>query len=104
MYADSLAKKNNRSVANNVMSLTDMVSLAGGSVSNIALFLGKKTLESNRIKERLIKRFSKQTKSAIVSPSTESIKKSNIEKKYANPTNIFRSGDVAGGKSMVKPA
>ena len=104
MFADSLAKKLDRSWANNQFWLTDWIALAWWTPANIALFLGKQWLSSNFIKEKAIKTFSKQKKPAIIKASTEWIVKSNIEKKYANPNSVLPSGSSPGGESMVRPA
>lgn len=57
MYSDMLSKSLKRSSGNNIFSLTDWVSLAGWNPSNIALFLGKKTLWTNAVKKWAIKAF-----------------------------------------------
>ena len=70
------------------MGITDWISLSGGNPSNIALFLGKKALSSEFAKTAIIKTLGKQTKPSIIAPSKDTILKSNLEKKYANPDNI----------------
>jgi hypothetical protein len=104
MFADSLAKKLDRSWANNQFWLTDWIALAWWTPANIALFLGKQWLSSNFVKEWVIKAFTKQDKPDIIPASYEWIVKSNIEKQYANPSSVLRSRGNPGGESMVRPA
>lgn len=81
MFADSLAKKMDRSGANNSIGITDWIALSGGNPTNVALFLGKKVASSNLIKTGAIKLFSKQTKPSIIEWTKADIQRANIEKK-----------------------
>jgi ParB-like nuclease domain len=101
MYADSLAKKQNRSVANNANSLTDWIVLWGGSPENIALYLGKKLASSDTVKRWAIKLFSKQTKPSIIQANVADIQQSNFQKNVNR--GVSGVGDSSGGKSMVRP-
>lgn len=103
MFADSLAKKLDRSGANNAIGITDWIALSGGNPANLALFLGKKSLSSSLVKSSAIKLLSKKTKPNIIKASTEWIVKSNLQKNV-NPTGIPSGVSVPGGKSMVRPA
>jgi len=102
MYADSLAKKLNRSVANNANSLTDWIVLWGGNPENIALYLGKKLASSDLAKRTAIKLFSKQTKPSIIKANKADIQQSNFQKRVNR--GISSSGDSSGGESMVRVA
>lgn len=100
MYADSLAKKLNRWVANNENTLTDWIVLWGGSPENIALYLGKKLASSDLAKRTAIKLFSKQTKPSIIKANKAEIQQSNFQKNVNR--GISGNRDSSGGESMVR--
>lgn len=100
MYADSLAKKLNRWVANNANTLTDWIALSGGSPENIALYLGKKLASSNAVKRWAIKLFSKQTKPSIIKANKAEIQQANFQKNVNR--GISGNRDSSGGESMVR--
>lgn len=102
MWADSLAKKVNRSQANNEFGITDWIALSGGTPENIALFLWKKALSSKYVKSGIIKTLGKQTKPSIIEWTNVWVQQANFQKNVNRGISNNR-GDV-GGKSMVKPA
>lgn len=102
MYADSLAKKINRSQANNEFWITDWIALSGGTPENIALFLWKKALSSKYVKSGIIKTLGKQTKPSIIEWTNVWVQQANFQKNVNRGISNNR-GDI-GGKSMVKPA
>ena len=102
MWADSLAKKLNRSQANNEFGITDWIALSGGTPENIALFLWKKVLSSKYVKSGIIKALWKQTKPSIIEWTNVWVQQANFQKNVNRGISNNR-GDV-GGKSMVKPA
>ena len=101
-FADSLEKRLDRSWANNLVSLSDWVALSWGNPTNLALFAGKKAFEIPWVKQWAIKLFSKQTKPSIIEPTTEKILKTNLQKKYANPS-VSDSVSTISDKSLVRP-
>lgn len=101
--ADNLDKKLSRSRANNAVSITDWISLSGGTPANLALFAGKKLLSTDAAKELAIRTLAKQEKAGIVSSDIEAINKNNLLKKNASTASVSDIGMMFGGKSMVKP-
>ncbi len=102
MWADSLAKKINRSQANNEFGITDWIALSGGTPENIALFLWKKALSSKYVKSGIIKTLGKQTKPSIIEWTNVWVQQANFQKNVNRGISNNR-GDV-GGKSMVRTA
>ena len=102
MFADSLAKKMDRSGANNSIGITDWIVLSGGNPTNIALFLGKKVASSNIVKTGAIKLLSKQTKPSIIKGTKADIQQANFEKNVNRGISSDRNS--VGGESMVTPA
>lgn len=102
MFADSLAKKMDRSGANNAIGITDWIALSGGNPTNVALFLGKKAASSNLVKTGAIKLLSKQTKPSIIKGTKADIQQANFEKNVNRGISSDRNS--VGGDSMVTPA
>ena len=102
MYADSLAKKLNRSQANNEFWITDWIALSGGTPENIALFLWKKALQSKYVKSGIIKTLGKQTKPSIIEWSNVWIKQTNFQKNVNR--GVLPNMSNVGGESLVRPS
>jgi hypothetical protein len=67
MLADALGKKLAGSNANNAISLTDWVILAGGDPTAVASFIGKKLISSGGVQSKIAKQLSKGKKALDVS-------------------------------------
>ena len=90
--ADNLDKKLSRQRGNNAVSITDWISLSGGTPENLALFFGKKLLTSDTAKGIAIKTLAKQQKEGIVTADIDAINRNNLLKKNAPNNTVLPSG------------
>lgn len=97
MYSDMLEKKLSRSSGNNAVSLTDFVALSGWTQANLSLFLLKRVWASDKVRWKIIKTLAKPNKSPIVQPTSDTILRSNVAKKYGlDDSNILNNRSVSG--------
>jgi hypothetical protein len=98
MFSDSLGKKLKRWSANNDFTLTDWIALSWWEPTNLALFLGKKAIQSQAVKQFAIKTLWKSVQNPILKASNLSNK---IKPNVIN-NNILPSVSRISNKSNVK--
>ena len=97
MFTDELWKSLKRSSWNNAIWLTDWIALSWWNPTNIAMFLWKKAVQSNIIKNKFIKTFWKTTKNPI-------IKASNLTsnwKTYVTNNGVLRNMSTSSNKPVL---